>query len=319
MRNLFAAKRATLAAAALGLMVLATPPALAVEAPPPDLIEDRPDVVATVATAAAWSWEMLNSGIALIAPPSPHESATTLSEEDSIALTKLLYVAGYKLKEIENGVGVIPSVSFKFAMVRELSDADWDFLDGQVESSKVRHPGMYADLQRTIVATVMKINGGPDYHVSELKVQILPLPKVQFNVTPKETALSEESSALMRAVQKVDKRLRAGDGRSQGSARAAAVPESSGRDGEWLVVLAGIFLVLALLAPILPVDRARPKVVLAGIGLAGAGSFAVAYGVMWSLWPAALGGGLAAAIALMLLFTRVASEAAAAVAPASQA
>ncbi|MFN3075470.1 MAG: hypothetical protein ABT940_01040 [Alphaproteobacteria bacterium] len=191
-----------------------------------DLLEDRPSVVGVVGNSVlkglSWSYGVLKAGVSYISPPSPTQSVSHYDSQNSSGLFKLLNVAGYKLKEVENGVGIIPTVSFKFAMVRELSNADLNYLDLQLEASQVKEPGLYAALQRSIVTTVMTINGGADYHVSQLKVQILPLPKVAFSVTPKATALGEDASALMRAIQKVDRRLRV-----QGEAQTTAIDKAA--------------------------------------------------------------------------------------------
>ena len=122
-------------------------------------------------------------------------------------LFKLLSVAGYKLKEIDTQVGLIPTVAFKFGLVRELSEADYDYLETRVDDWALRAPGAGTTLQRAIMDTVIAINTSSDYQVSTLKVQFLPLPKVAFSVSPKITALGEEGSALMRAIQRVDRNV----------------------------------------------------------------------------------------------------------------
>ncbi len=177
-----------------------------------DLIMDHPNIaesaVEMVGEALHWSWDLLGKIAAKITPPTPLSTAASVTDDDKAELMKLLNIAGYKLKEIDTQVGIIPTVSFKFAMIRELSDADVDFLESSLMESKITSPGLYTEIQRTIVGTVMAINSGEDYLVSELKVQLLPLPKVAFSVGPKETALSEEGSTLMRAIQKTDRRVR---------------------------------------------------------------------------------------------------------------
>ncbi|NFV80659.1 hypothetical protein [Magnetospirillum aberrantis] len=179
---------------------------------PLDLIMDRPSTVSTflgtVGSALGWAWDKTTDAISVILPPSPISLAKSVDSDDQAELVTLLSYAGYKLKEIDSQVGVIPTIAFKFALTRELSEADWDYLDYRLEVSRFRTPGLGAALQRAIVGTVMSINTGGAYQVSELKIQALPLPKVAFSVTPKQTALGEESSALLRAIQKTERRLR---------------------------------------------------------------------------------------------------------------
>jgi len=197
------------------LCVMLNLPAALAAAPsePIDLITDHPSSAywaLGVANDAFWAtWGVASGLIAKVLPPSP----TTLSKsaaagQDQQELVKLLGYAGYKLKEIDSQIGVIPTLGFKFALVRELSEADWDYLDYHLEMSRFHTPGLGAAIQRAIVETVMTINTGADFQVSELKVQLLPLPKVAFSVTPKVSTLGEESSTLLRAIQKMEKRLR---------------------------------------------------------------------------------------------------------------
>lgn len=200
-----------LAASALASLLWLSP-AMAATSEPADLIKDRPSPVTTVfgATAAAlgWLWDKTGDAISVVLPPSPISLAKSVDEDDQAELFTLLSYAGYKLKEIDSQVGVIPTIAFKFSLTRELSEADWDYLDYRLEVSRFRTPGLGAALQRAIVGTVMSINTGGAYQVSELKIQALPLPKVAFSVAPKVTALGDESSVLLRAIQRVERRMR---------------------------------------------------------------------------------------------------------------
>ena len=121
-------------------------------------------------------------------------------------------------------VGIIPGVSFKFAIVRELSEADYDYLDEQIELFQIRRPGVVADLQRAIVRTVVAINSAGDMQVSDLKLKILPLPGASFSVTPNATVLGEEASTIMRAIQRVDRRVRAISGAEVRPAQTTSPP-----------------------------------------------------------------------------------------------
>jgi hypothetical protein len=196
-----------------------------------DLIKDHPNLfesaVGMVGDVLHWSWDKVGAVVSKITPPTPMSATASVSEDDKTELMKLLNIAGYKLKEIDTQVGIIPTISFKYAMIRELSDADIDFLEASLEESKITNPGLYTEIHRTIVGTVMAINSGKDYLVSELKVQLLPLPKVAFSVGPKETALSEEGSTLMRAIQKLDRRVRRATASASSSASATSTESIS--------------------------------------------------------------------------------------------
>lgn len=174
-----------------------------------DLVRDRPRTLnrlwSSAMVAMGWASDMAMDAVEMVSPPSTRDIA---SEHDSARLFKLLGFAGYKLKEIDNEVGLIPGLAFKFGLVRELSEADLDYLDEQMDHYRFTHPGVLADVQRGIVSTVVAINSGGGMQVSELKLRLLPLPKAEFSITPSEAALSEEGSALMRAIQRVDRRVR---------------------------------------------------------------------------------------------------------------
>lgn len=201
-----------LAAFTLTSMLWLSPAVSAPSGEPLDLIQDRPSAVTTVfeytVSALGWAWEKTTGALSVILPPSPFSLAKSVDADDQAELFTLLSYAGYKLKEIDSQVGVIPTIAFKFGLTRELSEADWDYLDYRLEVSRFRTPGLGAAIQRAIVGTVMNINTSGDYQVSELKVQVLPLPKVAFSVAPKVTALGDEASVLLRAIQKLERRLR---------------------------------------------------------------------------------------------------------------
>lgn len=205
----------TLAAALACAAILATPESApkaqpAIDETKVDLIRDRPKVLPKLWAAAhdalAWSAETAIQAVDFLIPPSAHSLAS--HDHGSVRLFRLLGIAGYKLKKIDNEIGLLPGLSFRFAMVREMSEADIDYLEEQLELFRAENPGMLAELKSGIVATVVAINTGKGMQVSELKLTLLPLPKAQFSITPTETVLDEEDSVLLRAIQRVDRRVR---------------------------------------------------------------------------------------------------------------
>lgn len=177
-----------------------------------DLIQDQPGYTTMVYNAvtgvASWSWGMVSGGFSTVIPPSPSDLANSMSGQDQDELVKLLDTAGYKLKEISTDVGLIPGIDLAFGMIRELSEADLEYLESELERSRIVHPGFMTGVKRAIVETVLTINSGGSYNVTELHVTLLPLPAVQFSVAPVLAPLSDESSALMRAIQRVDRNVR---------------------------------------------------------------------------------------------------------------
>lgn len=262
-----------LAASVLASLLWCAPASAQPASPPPtpadvplDLIMDRPSSVSTffgtIGSALGWMWDKTSDALAVILPPSPISLAKSVDADDQAELFTLLSYAGYKLKEIDSQVGVIPTIAFKFALTRELSEADWDYLDYRLEVSRFRTPGLGAALQRAIVGTVMTINTGGAYQVSELKVQILPLPKVAFSVAPKETALGDESSVLLRAIQKAERRMRSELTAMTGRVLPGAKLYKLFKAHDWVVGTAIGLFVLAILVELRrhlrALERGRP-------------------------------------------------------------
>ncbi len=50
-------------------------------------------------------------------------------------------IAGYKLKEIESSISLLPSLSLTFGQARELTDADRDYVERMLERHARRNPG----------------------------------------------------------------------------------------------------------------------------------------------------------------------------------
>lgn len=204
-----------------------------------DLIQDEPGYTTAlynaVTGAASWSWSVVSSGFSTVTPPSPSDLASSMSGKDQDELVKLLDTAGYKLKEISTDVGLIPGIDLAFGMIRELSEADLEYLESELERSRIIHPGFMTGVKRAIVETVLTINSGGAYNVTELHVTLLPLPAVQFSVAPVQAPLSDESSALMRAIQRVDKNVRNiaggvhGGGAIETSVKLVQPPQAAGQ------------------------------------------------------------------------------------------
>lgn len=156
---------------------------------PIDLVDERPTIVENIWNYSTfpvrWTWGLLqNNVLSFLAVPSPASIMKSVSKKDASPLFKLLADAGYKLKEISVDVGIIPTLYFKFVQARELSEADYEYLDAQIATWERTNPGIYYGLQRRIIKTVMAINLNSEYKVSALKVKLLPLPDVAFEMMP---------------------------------------------------------------------------------------------------------------------------------------
>ncbi len=180
---------------------------------PVDLIEDRPTALGSVLEhstgAIVWIWDALRDHVfSWITPPTPSSLTHSVSKQDAVQLFKLLGNTGYALKEIRTDVGIIPNLSFKFGQSYELSDADYEYLESQLEEWERKSPGMYDALQRKIIHTIVAVNLGGEYQVSSLNVSLLPLPGVEFTMSTKKRTLGGDAGALLRAIQRVDHDVR---------------------------------------------------------------------------------------------------------------
>jgi hypothetical protein len=121
--------------------------------------------------------------------------------------TWLMDIAGYKLKEIESTVGLIPSLSLTFGQARELTESDREYVERQLERHTRRNPGPLSAIQRAIVRGVLDASELGDFAVEKVEVDLLPLPKVKFALTPIDAPLSLEASRILRAIDRLNARL----------------------------------------------------------------------------------------------------------------
>jgi hypothetical protein len=108
--------------------------------------------------------------------------------------------AGYSLTEIHMSVGVIPDIKLTFQIVRELSEADRNSLERELEIDDKRVPGVTQMAQRQIIRTLLAISKSEEMRVGKLVIGILPLPSAEFSIEPADAPLSEEHDALIRAI-----------------------------------------------------------------------------------------------------------------------
>lgn len=176
-----------------------------------DPIDDRGVVEITVATLGdAWTWVSYTFGslFAAVTPPTPASMARDLQDNDKQSqFFALISDSGYKIKEIENGVGLPPDITIKFGRIRNLSDADIDYIDRELARWAKRDSGMVAEAQRAMIASLVAVNQSDSYVIDSVRLSVLPLPQVKFSLAPTEGGLSMENSVLMRAIQRLDRRL----------------------------------------------------------------------------------------------------------------
>jgi hypothetical protein len=122
-------------------------------------------------------------------------------------LAFLMDIAGYKIKEIESSVGIIPDISVTFGLARELSESDRAYLERHLEQHARRYPGLIGMFNRTIVRAVADASELGKYEVDKVEVVVLPLPKVKLALAPSAAPLSYEAGRIMRGIDRLNARL----------------------------------------------------------------------------------------------------------------
>jgi hypothetical protein len=122
-------------------------------------------------------------------------------------LTSLMSVAGYKLKEIESSLGLIPSLQMTFGQARELTDADRDYVERFLERHAMRHPGPVAALQRMIVRSVLDASDMQGLAVDKVEIDVLPLPRVKIIIAPADAPLGLDAARILRSIDGLNRRL----------------------------------------------------------------------------------------------------------------
>jgi hypothetical protein len=202
-----------IAAAAAALLVLAgSRPAAAQEG-----------VIASIANAAATVWTYVSA-------PFSAETVTFIAPKPMLYVSSVhgvsnfwdnLRDAGYELKEVDTGVGIIPDIRMKFQLARELSDADREWLEHKLEIDERKRSGLTAMMQRQIVRTLLAASSLEDMQVSQLEIALLPLPSAEFIMSPKEGKMDPDHDVLLRALQAHIREMRGP------KAQAPAKPQAS--------------------------------------------------------------------------------------------
>ncbi len=139
--------------------------------------------------------------------------------------TWLMDIAGYKLKEIQSSVGVIPTLTLTFGQARELTEADRDYVERMLERHARRNPGPLSAIQRTIVRGVLDAGEIGGFAVEKVEVDLFPLPSVKFALAPVDAPLGLEASRIMRAIDRLNNRVQSMQTRTGGGMPMPIVPE----------------------------------------------------------------------------------------------
>lgn len=183
----------------------------AAEADSDDPIDDRGILeMATAMAGDAWGWVSYSFGslFSAVTPPTPASMVRDLQDDNQMStFFQSIGDAGYKIKEIENGVGLPPAVTIKFGRIRNLSDADIDYMERGLLRWAKKETGLVAEAQRAVIWSLVAINQSDTFVVDTVAMRVLPLPQFKFTLAPTIGGLGWESSQLMRAIQRLDRRV----------------------------------------------------------------------------------------------------------------
>jgi hypothetical protein len=135
-------------------------------------------------------------------PPSPVDLANRIGSQEN-EFWVLLSDAGYRIKEVETTMGIIPGLSASFTYARELSDSDREFLEQRLDAHAKRNGGVSGRLQRAIVSVLLEASETGKYKVEQLDVTFLPLPKARFILTPIGGPEAPDNAAILRAIERL--------------------------------------------------------------------------------------------------------------------
>lgn len=119
----------------------------------------------------------------------------------------LMDVAGYKLKEIESSVSFLPSLALTFGQARELTEADRDHVERQLERHARRNPGAFEAMQRAIVRAVLEASEIAGFSVEKVEIELFPWPKVKLVLVPADAPVGVDASRILRAIDRLNRQL----------------------------------------------------------------------------------------------------------------
>ncbi len=110
------------------------------------------------------------------------------SANDELDFTALMDIAGYKATEFDTSVGIIPEADMVFGIVREMSDADKEYLERMLRLDARVRTGAVPELQRKIVHSVLEVSEAEGYDLNQVAIELLPLPSVKLVLKPTNAA-----------------------------------------------------------------------------------------------------------------------------------
>lgn len=126
---------------------------------------------------------------------------------DGLDFAKLMDLAGYTTEEFQTSVGLFPGAGMTFGIVREMSEADQDYLERRLALDAHLRPGPLPAMQRKIVRSVLDVSEANNYEISQVVIELLPLPSFKLVVTPKDAPISQDTTSILRAIERLGNRV----------------------------------------------------------------------------------------------------------------
>lgn len=207
--------RTSLAAQLTALFLAAgamTTPAVAEATVGPSIYETGQSYLSAALATAGGYW---SSAVAATGDWMPDMSSRNLltrqldagSEPSELEFSNMMSAAGYSVKSVKMGVGLLPKFSFSYGLKRELSSIDYDHMQRLLRKHTKSRSGPKAIAERLIIQTVLDIERLPKYDLAKVDVTMLPIPSVEFTAEPKSLALSSETSYVVRRIDRLNRLL----------------------------------------------------------------------------------------------------------------
>lgn len=160
-----------------------------------------------IASAVSSAWNLTGIGVSY---GELNPSTATLPDDDAdktIDLTKLMDIAGYKVKELQTKVGLIPEADMTFGQAREMSPGDLEYLERTLYRDWRRRPYLLSAIQRRIVRTIIDVASSEGYQVDHVDISMFPLPSVTLVVAPSKPVVGPQTTLLLEAIDRLHGRI----------------------------------------------------------------------------------------------------------------
>jgi hypothetical protein len=135
------------------------------------------------------------------------------TQSSALDFKSMMDAAGYKVKEIETGIGLVPYLSFSFGQAREPAENDVAYVNRLLRKHERAFSSPVAYAESAIVRAVLDVQEIRGYTLEKVNVDFLPLPSVKFYAVPVDAPLSEEGSRIMEAIDRLNITLAKQQGR----------------------------------------------------------------------------------------------------------